>query len=138
MFAEARNYNCRLSDDTQFRQQLEMMIVVDNKPIYDHVHGEGVVVKDKRIAIDMLLVRRDLRKTNSCLRWIDTRQILSDALTKINANADFLMFVMKFGKFVVVKENESLEWRAHERELKLKCLKDGHTGKIRKTRKSNM
>ena len=33
-----------------------MIIVVDNKPIFDHVHGEGVIVRDKRQAIDMLLI----------------------------------------------------------------------------------
>ena len=38
-------------------------MTIDNKPIYDHSIGDGVVVKDKRMAIDMLIVRRDIRKT---------------------------------------------------------------------------
>ena len=95
-----------------------MMIVVDNKPMYDHVQGEGVIVKDKRIAIDMLLLRRDLLATNATMRWIDTRQMLSDAMTKVNANVDFLLFVLRFGRFVVVRECQSLEWRSQQRILK--------------------
>ena len=118
MMAEVRFPNYELKNDKFFREKLEMMVIVDNKPIYDHVHGEGVIVRDKRIAIDMLLVRRDLLATNAQLRWIDTRQMLSDVFTKINANPDFLMFVLQFGNFIVVKETQSLEWRSRERELK--------------------
>ena len=92
-----------------------MIIAVDNKPVYDHVQGEGMIVKDKRIAIDMLLLRRDLLATNATIRWVDTRQMLSDALTKINVNIEFLLFVLKFNKFILVKENQSLEWRAQEK-----------------------
>ena len=57
-----------------------------------------MIVKDKRIAIDMLLLRRDLLATNATIRWVDTRQMLSDALTKINVNIEFLLFVLKFNK----------------------------------------
>ena len=115
MIAEFCNKEYSLEKDKHWREKMHMIIAVDNKPVYDHVQGEGMIVKDKRIAIDMLLLRRDLLATNATIRWVDTRQMLSDALTKINVNIEFLLFVLKFNKFILVKENQSLEWRAQEK-----------------------
>lgn len=92
-----------------------MTAVVDNKPIYDHCLGDGIVVRDKRMAIDMLVVRSDLRSQSIQIRWVDTRQMIVDCLTKLGAVSDFLMFVLKFGRYVCVKEIESLEWKAQEK-----------------------
>jgi hypothetical protein len=115
LLAEARFSDYSLEEDAKFRKSLGMMICIDNKPIFDHVHGEGIVVRDKRLAIDMLLVRRDLRQEGTNLHWIDTRQMLSDALTKIDVNCDFLRFVLRFGKYIVFEESDSLQWRREER-----------------------
>ena len=82
LFGEMVYENYTLEKDKQYREKIRMMLVIDCKPVYDHIHGVGVVAKDKRVAIDMLLVRRDLRSPNAVLRWVDTRQMLSDALTK--------------------------------------------------------
>jgi len=76
---------------------------------------EGIVVRDKRLAIDMLLVRKDIRKENTSLHWIDTRQMLSDSLTKLDVNCDFLRFVLRCGNFIIVEEKDSLKWRLEER-----------------------
>ncbi len=51
--------------------------------------------KKKRLAIEMLIVTRDLRNQNSELRWVDTRQMISDPLTKVKADCSFLRFVLK-------------------------------------------
>ena len=118
VFAEALYPDYTLERDRVFRDRMDLVLVVDNKPLYDHTKGTGVVVKDKRVAIDMLLVRRDLYASNSEIRWVDTRQMLSDALTKCNACSDFMLFVLRFGKFILIREEESLEWRVKERELK--------------------
>lgn len=120
LFAEACCMDYCLEQDQSFRNMLEMVLVVDNKPIYDHIHGEGVIVKDKRMAIDMLLVRKDLHAAGSTVRWVDTRQMLSDALTKSSASPEFLLFVIRFGKYVLVRETDSLNWRAKEREERMK------------------
>ena len=62
LFAEVMHHDYVLENGMAIRERMAMMLVVDNKPIYDHAHGEGVVVKDKRLAIDMLVVRRDLKE----------------------------------------------------------------------------
>ena len=115
LIAEARFEKYDLVNDSHWREQMKMIICVDNKPIYDHVHGEGIVVRDKRLAIDMLLVRKEIRKENTCIHWIDTRQMLSDSLTKLDVNCDFLRFVLRSGKFIIVEEKDSLKWRLEER-----------------------
>ena len=109
LFGEMVYEDYTLEEDKRFREKLRMMLVIDCKPVYDHIHGVGVIVRDKRVAIDMLLVRRDLRSTNAILRWVDTRQMLSDALTKLNADPEFMHYVLKFGQYIVVKRNRLFE-----------------------------
>ena len=118
LFAEAVFPEYTLEEDAKYRERFRVVITatVDNKPIYDHTQGDGVVVKDKRLAIDMLLVRRDIRSNNMCLRRVDTRQMIVDALTKVSADQGFLRFVLKCGEYMVVAENRSLDWRTRERE----------------------
>lgn len=135
LFAEALNASCRLSDDMVLRKKIPMMTVTDNKPIYDHCLGDGVVVKDKRMAIDMLVVRSHLRSQNVSLRWVDTRQMVVDSLTKISANPDLSYFVLRYGRFICVAENVSLQLNAQEREQKRVlhtskkgCVKRTHSG----------
>ena len=115
MLGEALHHNYTLDQDHHFRDQLKLMILVDCKPIYDHCLGEQSTIRDKRLAIEMLIVRRDLRNQNSELRWIDTRQMISDPLTKISADCNFLRFVLKKGLLIVVEESNQLMWRKEER-----------------------
>lgn len=42
--------------------------------------------------------------------------MLSDVLTKLNVDPEFLLYVLSFGKHVVVKEIDTLQWRLNERE----------------------
>lgn len=115
LFAEFTQVGYRLCDDRQARQQLEMLVVTDNKPVFDHCQGDGGTIKGKRTAIDMLLIKAELRSQQMTMRWVDTRQMIVDCLTKLSANPDFLCFVLRFGVYVVVQEGVSLQWKAQER-----------------------
>jgi hypothetical protein len=115
MFAEAMHENYTLETDANYRNELAMVATIDNKPVYDHVHGDGVVVKDKRLAIDMLIVKRDVNAENIHLRWIDTRQMLCDTLTKSSAPADLLRTVLRTGKYIIVEEKDMLVQKEQER-----------------------
>ena len=123
LFAEARFPEYDLAQDQLFREKIKTIITIDNKPIYDHTQGDGIVVKDKRLAIDMLLVRRDIRRHNMILQWVDTRQMIADSLTKSSADAGFLRFVLKHGEYIVVAEQRSLDWRSQEK-AKRKAAKE--------------
>ena len=102
LLAEALYSEYTLQSDKKLRETFHTGATVDNKPIYDHTMGEGIVVKDKRVAIDMLLVRRDIRNTNMQLRWVDTRQMIADSLTKTTADPSFLRFLSRYGEYVLV------------------------------------
>ena len=118
LMAGALNPDYTLETDKYLREKFHAVVTIDNKPIYDHSHGHGFVVKDKRMAIDMRLVRRDVRSNNMTLRWVDTKQMIADCLTKTGAEPSFLRFIFKQGEYVVVKEDRSLEWRVREKELR--------------------
>ena len=114
LFAEATHHNFELSKDQEFRERIKAVITIDNKPIYDHTPGDGIVVNDKRLAIDMLLVRRDIRQNNMIRR----RQMVANPLTKTCEAAGFLRFVLRGGEYILVEEHKSLEWRSREKMLR--------------------
>ena len=99
LLGEALHSKYQLSNDKWFREKIGLIVVIDNKPIYDHTCGVGVVVKDKRMAIDMLIVRKDIRENNIVIKWVETKQMLVDALTKVNASADFLLKCLRSGTY---------------------------------------
>ena len=83
---------------------MKMIVTIDNRPIYDHTNGDGVVIRDKRMAIQMLMVRRDVKQNNVCLRWVDTGSMLADCLTKSTAAAGLLLNVFRNGRDGIVFE----------------------------------
>lgn len=101
MFAELTQPAYTLDEDKVCRERMPMMCLIDSKPIYDHAEGDGIVVRNKREAIDMLLVRRDIRENNICLKWIETGIMLADILTKLNAPFRVLLDVIDGGKYSV-------------------------------------
>ncbi|OLQ09519.1 Copia protein [Symbiodinium microadriaticum] len=103
LWAEASNRDYTLQNDLKFRNRTPLMVATDNKPIYDHSQADGIVVKDKRVAIDMLLLKSDLSDSNVILRWLDTKQMVVDGMTKSNASIDYLLYVLKQGEFIVVR-----------------------------------
>ena len=40
------------SNDKVLRERVGMTATIDNRPIYDHAVGDGIAVRDKRMAID--------------------------------------------------------------------------------------
>lgn len=47
IFTEAIQQDYTLAEDKIHRQVFPMVAVTDNKPVYDHCIGNGVVVKNK-------------------------------------------------------------------------------------------
>ena len=88
LWAEACHEDYRPQSNLEFRNRVPLLVATDNKPVYDHSQGDGIVVKDKRVAIDMLLLKEDLINSNVTLRWVDTRQMIVDCMTKPNACVD--------------------------------------------------
>ena len=70
LFCECLNSSYRLERDKELREMMGMLVTIDNRLIFDHTVGDGVVIRDKRSAIDMLIVRRDIRENNISLHWL--------------------------------------------------------------------
>ena len=101
LFGEALNESYRLDQDRSFRNKIGLTVTIDNRPIYDHTMGEGVVIKDKRMAVDMLLVRKDVRSENINLRWVESSNMIADVMTKMNVSLGLLFSVLKTGDYLL-------------------------------------
>eukprot|EP00959_Pyramimonas_sp_CCMP1952_P185053 3869404-Pyramimonas_sp.AAC.1 len=72
--------------------------VIDCKSAYDNITGSGAPVKDKRTAIDVVIVRESLARVSTTLRWAPTTCQLADGFTKDEARPiDLLRAVIRSG-----------------------------------------
>ena len=71
-------------------------------------------IRNKRTAIDLAVIKADLLETSGTIRWIDTRAMIADPLTKIHPAA-YLRYVMGSGRWSIVEEGTALQRKAIER-----------------------
>ena len=98
--------------------KLPFIAAVDSKSLYDAANkctSTTAYVSDKRTAIDLAVIKADLRETCGRIRWIDTRAMLADLLTKQHP-ANYLRFVMQSGQWSIVEEGTALLRKALERD----------------------
>ena len=110
MWTEAIQPRYRLHEDQLWTSRTPITLSIDSKPVYDHVKGQVMTLKDKRIAIEMLLVKRDIDKDNVMIRWLPTDHMLVDGLTKLGAKLDFLRKVLSEGKITLTEDDTILKW----------------------------
>ncbi|CAE7838462.1 GIP [Symbiodinium sp. CCMP2592] len=106
MWCEARFPEYNLRADHVWSCKIPITAVIDCKPVYDHVEGPVIAVKDKRVAIEMMLVKEDISKYNISLRWMATKQMIVDVLTKRGAPMGLFRNIMQRGEFVLVEDKE--------------------------------
>ena len=90
--------------------------ITDSKSLYDTVtkcRNSSAHVDDKRTAIDLSILRRDLSVTKGQVRWVEGRNMLSDPLTK-KMSSSLLRHVLQKGV-----------WSLHEAGYRSLC--DIHT-----------
>ena len=110
MWMEAVNAQYSLESDSTWTSRMPLTICLDSKPVFDHLHGQALTVRDKRLAIEMLLVKKEIARENVEIRWLPTYQMLADGLTKMNAPASLLRKVMREGKMVLVEDKRIKSW----------------------------
>ena len=62
MWTEITCQNYTLESDGLRSLGTPITLMIDSKPAYDHLHGQAMSIKDKRLAIEMLLVKQDVEK----------------------------------------------------------------------------
>ena len=95
------------------------MLSIDSRPAFDHLHGQVMTIRDKRLAIEMLLMKQDIVKENVTVKWLPTDQMLVDGLTKLGASMLLLRKILKEGR-VILQENEEMTRWAGKLPRKLK------------------
>lgn len=129
IWLEATQPTYRIQEDTKWEQLVPICAVVDNKPLFDHARStHNHSVKDKRHAIEMLIVKEDLRAHNIHLRWVATYHMISDVLTKLGVSDWLITQVASWGKFVLI-EDQSLKPQ-HDRVKEVKGNKENYFGDV--------
>ena len=72
LWTEAMEPGYSLKEDLMWCSRTPITISVDSRPVFDHLNGQLMTIKDKRMAIEMLLVKRDVLKQNVNVKWLPT------------------------------------------------------------------
>ena len=110
LWTEAVCKNYTLETDKMKSCQTPIVIAVDCRPAYDHLNNQVMTIKDKRLAIEMLLVRQDVESEGIEVRWVPTDRMLADALTKIGAPAELIRRVLQEQKMILIENDEITRW----------------------------
>ena len=110
MWTEATSVNYTLESDKERTLRMPITVCIDSRPAYDHLNGQVMTIKDKRLAIEMLLVKQDVEKENVQVRWLPTDQMLVDGLTKLGAPMELLRRVLREGRMILVENDEVIQW----------------------------
>eukprot|EP00435_Cladocopium_sp_Y103_P019970 s3134_g4.t2 len=93
--------------------------ITDCKSLYDNLTSMSSVskVEDKRIAIDLAIVKQSMLRCNLSIRWCPTQLMLADGLTKDQQDpADLLRSVLRLGEYQLNEEASVLEQKKKCRE----------------------
>eukprot|EP00434_Breviolum_minutum_P028536 symbB.v1.2.025243.t2/scaffold2441.1/size78965/1 len=91
------------------------LAVVDAKSLFDYLSKDTVGGQDKRTAIEIQIIRDDLRSIGGQVRWVDHMSMIADGLTKIRGSNAALYEVVKSGRFRIKAEEVSMEARSQAR-----------------------
>ena len=107
------------------RDELNLAPVVgitDGKSLYDHMTSMSSVSRcdDKRIAIDLAILKQCMSRTGLHVRWCPTELMLADALTKDQQDpADLLRAALAIGEYQLNEEAIVLEKKQAQKQERL-------------------
>ena len=110
LWCEAIHASYSLEEDVKWSRSIPLTAVVDCKPVFDHATSCTVSLKDKRMAIEMLLVKNDIKEHGIELKWVATKQMIVDSLTKIGAPVSLLLQVLKEACFILKEDEVVNQW----------------------------
>lgn len=93
--------------------------ITDCKSLYDHLSSLSSVTKcdDKRVAIDLSILRQSIARTGMAIRWCPTQLQVADGLTKDQMDpADLLRAILSIGEYQLNNEATILELKREHRE----------------------
>ena len=120
--AEAKYHDFSLSKRDQFLSDFKLQAIVDCKSIYDHLqnYASPGSIGDKRVAIDLVIVRETLKRVGGLIRWVPTWLQFADAMTKESPEAmDLLRAALMSNKYHLSQESVMLDAAARQRQVRL-------------------
>ena len=82
-----------------------MVHVTGCKSLYDLLQKRGTIPSERRLLIDIEALRNDIQENNTVSKWINTRQMLPDCLTKGDPRtADDLRYVLRPGLYRLTED----------------------------------
>ena len=124
------------------RDELDLVPVVgvtDCKSLYDHMISMSSVSKceDKRIAIDLAILKQCMSRTGLVVRWCPTQLMLADALTKDQQDpADLLRAALSVGEYQLNPEAMILELKKNQRQARVerRALHEAREAALRRSK----
>ena len=124
--AEACDPKFSLKNREEHLSRFGVQAIIDCKSVYDHLqnYASPGTVSDKRVAIDLVIIRETLQRLGACVRWAPTWIQLADALTKENAEAmDILRAAMVTNQYHLHEESVMMQAAAAQRHKRLQGQK---------------
>ena len=111
-----------LENHEQFLTARPSIFVTDCKSLYDAIHKEGAAPAstDKRLAIELAMVKAKAVSGETDMRWIDARYQIADCLTKHASRKSeaVLQKILQEAQWRVTAEEDMLDRRKREREIR--------------------
>ncbi|CAK0808101.1 unnamed protein product [Prorocentrum cordatum] len=84
---------------------IKMVEVTDCESLYDLLQKRGTVPSEKRLLIDIESLRNDLGFNSVVSKWVSTKQMLADCLTKHDVRAgDYMRYMLQTGEYRLTED----------------------------------
>ncbi|CAK0852939.1 unnamed protein product [Prorocentrum cordatum] len=84
---------------------IKMVGVTDCKSLYDLLQKRGTVPSEKRLLIDIESLRNDIEFNSVVSKWVNTKQMLADCLSKQDVRAgDYMRYVLRTGEYRLTED----------------------------------
>ena len=94
----------------------DAVAIIDAKSLYDLLAHETTGGTDRRTALDVQVLREELKELNGRIRWVDHLHMPADALTKKQGHSEMLVKILKTGSYGITEEAATLHSRFEERQ----------------------
>ena len=110
--------------------------ITDCKSLFDHLESLSAASKcdDKRVAIDIAILKQCMARTGMVVRWCPTELMLADAFTKDKMEpADLIRAALEIGEYQLNPEAMVLEWKKRHRQFRdqRRVLQEKHEAECR-------
>ena len=121
MLVEAQQGCMDLREAHSVLENIPLVGITDCKSLYDAIHcmSSPSKVEDKRVAIDLAIIRQAVKRTGMKVRWCPTELMLAASPTKDSADpADLLRAALQCGEYQLAPEASVLAQKKLQREAR--------------------